>query len=162
MHTTHGVGRIERLGNGNECRFATFEHLDELVKAEQRAGKPVDLVYNDDVDPAGFDVCQEAFEGRAIECPAGHATIVVTVGNQDPTFPSLAGDKGLTGLSLGVQRVELHLQAFLAGFAGVDRTAQFSGRPMQVGAVCMLVFGTAAVCATAVMFGAGSRHDRPG
>jgi hypothetical protein len=140
----------------------TLEQLDELVEAEQRAGKPVDLIHNDDVDPTSFNVGEKAFEGRAIKRPTVHATIVVTVGNQDPAFPSLAGDIGLAGLSLGVQRVELHLQAFLAGLAGVNRAAQLSGHPMQIGAVCMLVSGMAAVGATAVMFGVGSRHDRPG
>ena len=36
----------------------------------------------------------------------------------------LALDKGFAGFTLGVQRVELLLQPFFGGFAGIDRTAQ--------------------------------------
>src|SRR5258708_5604953 len=65
-------------------------------------------------------------------------------------------------LALGVQRVELHLQAILAGFAGIDRAAQFAGHAMQVGAAGMPVSGTTAGSAQAMMFGARQRHVRPG
>ena len=119
----------------------TLEGLDQLEEIEHRAGKPVNLVDDDDVDLAGFDVGQQALEGRAVERAAGHATVVIAVGNLDPTFRALAGDVGLAGLPLGVQRVELHVEAFLAGFAGVDRAAQFAGHRLQVGAGTVLVVG---------------------
>ena len=104
---------------------AAFESLDQFEKIEHRPGKPVDLVDNDDVDLAGFDICEQSLERRALQGAAGYAAVVIAVGDQHPAFRALAGDVGLAGLSLGVQRVELHVEAFLAGFAGVDRATQF-------------------------------------
>jgi hypothetical protein len=140
----------------------TFEQLDQLVKIQQRAGQPVDLVDHHDVYPTGLDIGQETLKGRAVERAAGHAAVVIAVGNQDPTFPALAGDIGLAGLPLGVQRVEFHLEAFLAGFAGVDRATQLAGHPVQVAAVRMPGFGTAAVGSAVMMFGTRRSHVRPG
>src|SRR6267142_316266 len=125
MHATHSVGRIERLGNGDECRLATLEYLDELVKTEQRAGKPIDFVHNNNINTTSLDVYEKAFEGRAVKRPPRYAAIVVTVRNQDPAFPSLAGDVSLASLPLGFQRVELHLEAFFTRFAGIDRAPEF-------------------------------------
>ena len=79
----------------------TLELLDQFVKIQERAGQPVDLVDDDDVDLAAFDVGQEALEGRAVEGTAGHAAVVIAVVNQNPTFPALACDIRLAGLALG-------------------------------------------------------------
>ena len=64
--------------------------LDQLEEIQQRAGKPVDLVDDHDVDLAGLDVGQEPLEGRALQRAAGEAAIVVAVGDLDPSF-RLAG-----------------------------------------------------------------------
>ena len=125
-HAPHGVGGVERLGDGDEGDAVALEHLDQLGKVEHRAGEPVDLVDHDHVDLAGFDIGQQALKGRALQGAAGDATVVVAVGDQEPAFSALAGDIGLAGLALGIQRVELHLEAFLAGLAGVNRAAQLA------------------------------------
>src|SRR5258706_611672 len=100
-----------------------LEGFDQLEKIQHRAGKTIDLVNDHNIDAAGLNVGHETFKGGAIERAAGHATVVIVVGDLDPTFPTLACDKGLAGLPLGVQRVELHLEAILTGFAGIDRAA---------------------------------------
>src|SRR5260370_24276144 len=66
MHAAHGVGRIERLRNGDERRLMTLEQFDQLVKIQQRTGEPVDLIDDHDVDAAGLNFGQETPKGRAI------------------------------------------------------------------------------------------------
>ena len=100
------------------------EHLDQLGEVHERAGEPVDLVDDDDVDPARLDVGEQPLQGRALQRAAGEAAVVVAVGNQHPAFLPLAGDVGLAGLALGIEAVELLLQPFLAALAGVDRAAE--------------------------------------
>jgi hypothetical protein len=46
------------------------------------------------------------------------------VGHEQPALGLLAGDIGFARLALSVEAVELHLEAFLAGFAGVDRATE--------------------------------------
>src|SRR3954447_10216718 len=65
---------------------------------------------------------QQLFEGRALQCGA----IVIAVVHQHPTFGFLAGDVGLAGVALGIERVELLIQALFTGFARVDGAAELS------------------------------------
>ena len=51
------------------------------------------------------------------------------VGQRDPALGLLAGDVGEPGLALGVEAVELLLQALLGGLPGVDRAAELAGGP---------------------------------
>ena len=102
------------------------EHLDQLGEIHQRAAEAVDLVDDDDVDAAGLDVGEQPLQRRALQRAAGEAAVVVAVGHQHPAFGLLAGDVGLAGLALGVEAVELHVEAFLAGLAGVDRAAELA------------------------------------
>ena len=44
-----------------------------------------------------------------------------------PAFMALARDEGLAGLALGMERVELLLEPFLGGFAGIDGAAKALG-----------------------------------
>ena len=46
------------------------------------------------------------------------------LGQGPPALRGLALDIGLAGLPLGVERIELLIQAMLGGFAGVDGAAQ--------------------------------------
>ena len=57
---------------------------------------------------------------------AGDAAVIVAIGHQQPAFGLLAGDVGLAGLALRIERVEVHVEAFLAGLAGVDRAANLA------------------------------------
>src|SRR4051812_15428478 len=104
----------------------TVEHLDQLGKVHQGATQTVDLVDHHDVDTTCVDVGQQLFEGRALQCGAGDAAIVIAVAYQHPTFGFLACDVGLAGVALGIERVELLIQALFAGFAGVDGAAELS------------------------------------
>ena len=122
----HGGGRVERLRDADEGDVVAVEDLDELGKIHQRAAQPVDLVDHDDVDPLALDVGQQPLQRRPLQGRARDAAIVVAVGHQHPAFGLLAGDIGLAGLALGVERVELLLQALFGGLAGVDRAAELA------------------------------------
>ena len=94
----------------------SIEDLDHLGEIGERAGQPVDLVDDDDVDPPGLDVGKQALQRRALQGGARDAAIVVTGGQRDPPLVLLAGDIGCAGLPLGLQRVEGLLEAFFRGF----------------------------------------------
>ena len=64
------------------------------------------------------------FSAGPLQRAAGEAAIVVAVRHQHPALGALAGDVGLAGLALGVEAVELHVEPFLAGLAGVDGAAE--------------------------------------
>ena len=73
------------------------------AKSSRRAAQPVDLVDDDAVDLAGFDVGQQALEGRAVHVAAGEPTVVVALGQAPPALVRLALDVGLGRFSLGVR-----------------------------------------------------------
>ena len=81
---------------------------------------------------ASFDVGQKPLQCRALQGAARDTAVVVAVVDQNPAFRLLAGDIGLARLPLRVEAVELHVEAFLGGFVGVDRAAHF-GRDLCVG-----------------------------
>ena len=105
----------------------SIEDLDHLGEIGERAGQPVDLVDDDDVDPPGLDVGKQALQRRALQGGARDAAIVVTGGQRDPPLVLLAGDIGGAGLPLGLQRVEGLLEAFFRGFTGIDGAAYRGG-----------------------------------
>src|SRR6516164_786235 len=49
-----------------------------------------------------------------------------------PAFVPLAVDKGLAGLALRLQRIELLLEPLFGGFAGIDRASNGSAPPRAV------------------------------
>ncbi len=104
------------------------EQLDQLGKIRQRAGQPVDLVDDDDIDLAVPDVRQKPLQGRALGRAPGIAAIVVAGANQGPAVMGLAADIGLRRLLLGVEGVELLVEPVLGRDAGVDRAADPLGR----------------------------------
>ena len=87
------------------------EQFDQLGEVGERAGQPIDLVDDDDVDPSRRDVVEQLLQGRPLHRPAGKAAVVVAVADQPPAFMGLALDVGFGGLPLVVERVELLLQA---------------------------------------------------
>ncbi len=99
------------------------EALNQLGEVGERAGQAVDLVDHDHIDQAGLYICQQALQGRAVQGPAGEATIVAALRQELPAFMGLALDVGLTSLALGIQRVEVLLQAGRGRFPGIDGTA---------------------------------------
>jgi hypothetical protein len=97
------------------------EQFDRLGKVGERAGQPVDLVDDDDVDPATANVIKELLEGWPVHRAAGVAAVVVVGPDQLPAFVGLALDIGFRGLPLIVERVELLLQAMLKPAYREDR-----------------------------------------
>ena len=99
------------------------EELDQPGKIGERAGQPVDLVDDDDVDPAGSDIVKQALQRGAFEIATGEPAIVIVVSRQHPALVPLAADEGLAGFALRGERIEFLLEPFLGGFASVDRAA---------------------------------------
>jgi hypothetical protein len=75
----------------------------------------------------GLDIGQQLLERRAIEIAAGIGRVVIMLGEGLPALRRLTLYIGLAGVPLGVQRIELQLQAMLGGFAGVDGAAERFG-----------------------------------
>jgi len=87
-------------GHRDEGGLAPLEDLDDLGEVRERAGQPVDLVDDHDIDPPRFDVLEQALERRALEGTAGDTAVVVAVQHHDPALVFLTGDIGLAGLAL--------------------------------------------------------------
>ena len=83
------------------------EQLDQLGEIRERAGQAVDLVDDDNIDPAVPDVGQQPLQGGALGRTAGIAAIIVTGADQGPAVMGLTADIGLRRLVLGVEGVEL-------------------------------------------------------
>jgi hypothetical protein len=103
------------------------EQLDELREISERARQAIDLVDDDDVDPAVSDGGEEGLEGRALQAAARETAVVIALGTEPPALMGLRLDIGLGCLALCVERIELLLEPMLGGFAGVDRAAQGAG-----------------------------------
>src|SRR5262249_54819452 len=88
------------------------------------AGEPVNLVDHHGGNLAGPDIGQQRLQGRAVERGPRQAAIIVAVGNEPPALMCLALDVGLTGLALGIERVEFEVEIMLGRLAGVDRAAK--------------------------------------
>src|SRR5712691_8795382 len=96
----------------------------ELGKGQQHIeGQPPDLVDDDDVDPASLDVGKQLLQCRPLHVATREPAVVVAGSGQYPALVTLAADIGLAGFALRLERVELLLEPFLGGFAGVDRAA---------------------------------------
>ncbi len=99
------------------------EDLHDPGEVEQGPGQAVDLVDDHAVDPPRLDVGHEPLQRRPVHVAAGEAAVVVGVGQADPALVLLARDVRLGGLPLGVEGVELLVEALLGGLAGVDGAA---------------------------------------
>ncbi|MEI2757102.1 MAG: hypothetical protein V9F46_11700 [Chitinophagaceae bacterium] len=97
-----------------------------LAKSISERREAVDLVDDHHVDQPVLDVGQQPLQAGALQRAAGDAAVVVLIADQHPALGALAGDVGLAGLALGIERVELLLQPFLGGFPGVDGAAQLA------------------------------------
>src|SRR5262249_52597085 len=93
-------------------------------KISERAGQPVDLVDQHDVDLARPDIGQQLLQRRAVERGAGEGAVVVAARDQPPALVRLTLYIGLAGLALGIERVEGKLKIVLARFAGIDGAAR--------------------------------------
>jgi len=100
-----------------------IEELDEPDKIGERPRQPVDLVDDHDVDAAGLDIGDQVLQGRPLQIATREPAIVIALSRQHPALVPLATDVGLAGFTLRGERVELLLEPFLGGFAGVNRAA---------------------------------------
>src|SRR4051812_229275 len=66
-------------------------------------------------------------QGPALQRAAGQPAIIVGGLDQSPALAALAADKRFAGFALRMQRVEVLLQPFLGGFAGVDGATPHDG-----------------------------------
>ena len=90
-----------------------IEHLNDLGEVKQRAGEPIDLVHDNDVDPRPTNFGQKPLQGWSLQRSAGIAAVVIVGGQHDPAFMLLTGDEGLAGLVLRIEGVEVLLEALL-------------------------------------------------
>ncbi|YBW38421.1 hypothetical protein ACMYR2_0925 [Nitrobacter sp. TKz-YC01] len=98
-----------------------IEQFDQLGEVSQRAGQPVHLIDDDDVDPAGRDIRQQPLQGRAIGGSAREAAIIISRLDERPACMRLTSDIGLGCIILGIQRVELLIKAGVRRHPGIDR-----------------------------------------
>jgi len=125
----HRGRRIELLRHRNEGAAPLIEDLDDLGKIGERAGQPVDLVDDNRIDPTRRNVGEQPLQSRPIHRGAGEPAVVISRAQAHPAFVPLAGDEGLAGLALRLQRIEFLVEPLLGGFARVDRTADPFGAP---------------------------------
>jgi len=120
------------LGHAHEGDLPLVETLHHPREVQEAAAEAVDFVHDHCLDKTGVDVGQQALQGRAFHVAAGEAAVVVARFQAGPALALLAGHIGFAGLALGVQTVELLLQAFFGGLAGVDGAAH-QRRPTLLG-----------------------------
>src|SRR6202040_714590 len=105
----HRARRIELLRHRDERNSLSVEEFDQPGKIGERPGKPVDLVDDHDVDPAGSDIGDQVLQGGSLQIAAGESAIVIAGSDQYPALVALAADEGLAGFALRRERVELLL-----------------------------------------------------
>jgi len=92
-------GGVELLGHRHEGDAVGIEQLHQLGKVRERAGQPVDLVDNHNINPAVPDVGQQSLERGALGRAAGIAAVVVAGTDRGPAVMALAADIGFRGPS---------------------------------------------------------------
>lgn len=63
----HRGGGIERLGDTDEGDIVPLERLDQFGEVHQRAGQPIDLVGDDDIDETVIDIGKKPPKGRTLQ-----------------------------------------------------------------------------------------------
>jgi hypothetical protein len=132
---SHRGRRVELLRHRNERCALGVEDLDDLGKVGERAGQPVDLVDNHDVDPTSLDLCEQLLQRAPFHRGAGEPAIVIIVRQAHPPLVPLALDEGLTRFALRLQRIELLFEPLLGRLAGVDRATDGSIPSRHVGSL---------------------------
>src|SRR5262249_45761024 len=72
------------------------------------------------------NVIEQLLQGRAVGGSARETAIVISGANQRPTGMGLTPDIGLRRIMLGVERVEVLIEARLGRHAGIDGAADGS------------------------------------
>jgi hypothetical protein len=97
------------LRHRNERHTLCVEELDQAGKIGERAGQPVDLVDDHDVDAARPDTGEQALRRGSLEIAAREPAIVIAGSRQQPALVLLAANVGLAGFTLRRERVEFLL-----------------------------------------------------
>src|SRR5260221_1528394 len=100
------------------------ENVNDLGEVRQRPGQPVNLVDDHHIDLTCAHIRQQPLESRAFHRCAREPSVVIHFADKAPAFALLAGDESLASFALGVERVEVLFQPFLAALAGIDRTSK--------------------------------------
>ena len=100
---SHRGRRVELLRHRNKRGAPRIEDLDDLGKIGERAGQPVDLVDDHDIDALCRDVGEQPLQSRPTHRRAGEPAVIITCAQAHPAFVALAGDKGLAGFALRKQ-----------------------------------------------------------
>jgi len=69
-------------------------------------------------------VFEQPLQGRAVQVAARIGGVVIMLLKYKPAFCGLGLDIRLTGLALGVERIELKLKTVLGRFPGIDGTPE--------------------------------------
>jgi hypothetical protein len=69
-----------------------LDQLDDAGEVTKRAPQAIDLVHDDDIDAATFDIAQQPLQAGALQGAAGEPAVVVAIGNEQPAFVLLALD----------------------------------------------------------------------
>ena len=112
----HRGRRVELLRDRNERCAPGIEDLDDLGKIGERTGQPVDLVDDDNIDPSRREIGEQLLQSGPIDRGAREPAVIISLGQTYPALVPLAGDEGLAGLTLRLQRIELLLEPFLGRF----------------------------------------------
>jgi hypothetical protein len=80
-----------------------IEHINDLGEIGKGAGQAIDLIDDDDIDLTLLDVAQELLQGGPLHGTARETTVVIDMRDHDPSFVPLTLDKGLAGLTLGIE-----------------------------------------------------------
>src|SRR5215208_6672961 len=116
----HAVAANVKKASAQDCGRAPLDQLGEIRK---RARQPVDLVHHHEVDPASPNIAQQGLERRPFQRGPGEAAIIIMIWDEPPALLRLALDIGLTGLALGIERVERKVEVMLGRLAGIDGAA---------------------------------------
>jgi hypothetical protein len=77
----HAGAGIEGLRDRHKRDAAGIEQFDELGEISERAGQPIDLVNQHNVDRARPDIGQELLQSGPLERGAGECAVVVAAGD---------------------------------------------------------------------------------
>src|SRR6516164_9128376 len=93
-----------------------------------RVKRPIEVVVlnccvTETNDAPCHDVGEQPLQSRPTHRHAGEPAVIITRTQAHPAFVALAGDEGLAGLALRLQRIEFLVEPLLGGFAGVNGAA---------------------------------------
>jgi hypothetical protein len=91
--------RVELLCHRHERHTLGVEDLDQPGKVGERAGQPVYLVDDHDIDPP-----RPLLQSGPLHCRAGKPAVVIASGQAHPPLGPTAVDEGLAGFTPRLQR----------------------------------------------------------